>query len=154
MKGSHDFVALSWTYSFEVIPSELINAPMILQRMTKNILHHIPPHTAQSDRLRIFSELIGKHLQHLKYIFILLGKHSLKYNFFICEFVKSSVKLLGHIVGSTEISVDDGKVANIRGTAITQNFTIIRGLVALCEYHHRFIKLFAQYSAACYRVAS
>lgn len=52
--------------------------------------------------------------------FLLVEKHNLKIKLSKREFAKSSVKLVGHIVGTKEISIDRENVATIRDAVISQ----------------------------------
>ena len=54
-----------------------------------------------------------EHEAHLRQVFDRLCEHKLQAKLKKCEFGKSHVKYLGHVVGSGELSVDREKVAAV-----------------------------------------
>ena len=65
------------------------------------------------DDIFIFSDNEDEHESHLRKVFDRLREHKLKAKLKKCEFGKTHVKYLGHVVGSGELSVDRDKVAAI-----------------------------------------
>lgn len=148
------FVTSLGTCQFDIMSFGLINTPATFQRILDKIWHHIMLSRAYLADVVFFSKSIDEHLQHLEKIWLLLGKRNVNLKICKLEFSKSSVELLGHIVGSKRISVDPGKVAAVRGGVIPWKATSLRSFLRLCGYCHRLIKKFANLSAANYKGTS
>lgn len=97
-------VTRSGTYQFEIILFGLINAPATFQRMMHKFLHCIQFSMAYFNDVVGLSKSIHGYLQYLEKIFLLLGKQKSKLKLSKCELAKSSLELLGHIVGFKGIS--------------------------------------------------
>ena len=60
--------------------------------------------------LLVFSSSTAEHEQHLPLVLQRLCEHRLQAKLRKCEFGKPKVKYLGHVVGSSELSMDPDKV--------------------------------------------
>ena len=65
------------------------------------------------DDVLVYSDNEDEHEAHLRQVFDCLREHKLQAKLKKCEFGKSHVKYLGHVVGSGELSVDREKVAAV-----------------------------------------
>ena len=65
------------------------------------------------DDILVYSDNADEHNAHLWHVFDRLHKHKLQAKLKKCEFGKSHVKYLGHVVGSGKLSVDREKVAAV-----------------------------------------
>ncbi len=79
-------------------------------------------------------------------IFTRLAEAGLKIKVEKCEFLKSIVALLGHVVERGGVKVDESKVAAIQDAPIPENVTQLRVFLGLAGYYRRFVKGFAQIS--------
>ena len=60
-----------------------------------------------------------------------------------CEFVKKSVKFLGHIVSAEGISPDPTKVKSIAKFPQPKNVGELRTLLGMLSYYRKYIRNFA-----------
>lgn len=97
-KDRTTFTCKYGTYSFEVIPFGLMNAPATFQRMMNDILRDVPFAGVYIDDVVIFSTNILEHLTHIRTVLELLASFNLKLKLRKCSFAKEEVELLGHIV--------------------------------------------------------
>ena len=67
------------------------------------------------DDILVYSKDEDQHEEHLSWVFEKLQEHKLFAKRKKCEFGKSRVKYLGHIVGSGELKVDAEKVEPVKG---------------------------------------
>ena len=65
------------------------------------------------DDILVFSNTEDEQESHLCKVFDQLRKHKLRAKLKKCEFGKTHMKYLGHVVGSGELSVDRDKVAAV-----------------------------------------
>ncbi len=138
------FICRQGTYQFEVMPFGLKNAPSTFQRMMDMVFKIFPFVRAYIDDVVVFSKSVPEHLEHLGLVFTRLAETGLKIKVKKCEFLKSRVALLGHVVERGGVKADESKVAAIQDAPIPENVTQLRGFLGLAGYYRRFIKLFAQ----------
>ena len=108
------FVSKFGTFKFEVMPFGLKNAPATFQRMMDHLFRDVAFVCVYLDDFVVFSRSMEENLGHLKEVFALLAKFKLKVKIEKCEFAKPRVSLLGHVVDSTGVSTDEGKVRAIQ----------------------------------------
>ncbi|GKB46385.1 putative reverse transcriptase domain-containing protein, partial [Tanacetum coccineum] len=89
-------------FEFQVMPFGLTNAPSILMDLT------------------------NRHAEHLKLIPELLKKEELYGKFSKCEFWRSKVQFIGHVIDSEGIYVDPAKIESIKDWASLKTQTEIR----------------------------
>ena len=65
------------------------------------------------DDVLVYSNNEVEHETHLLQVFDRLREHKLQAKLKKCEFGKSHIKYLGHVVGSGKLSVDREKVAAV-----------------------------------------
>eukprot|EP00794_Sanderia_malayensis_P009279 gene9279-10258_t len=56
-----------------------------------------------------------------------------------CQWLRRSVKFLGHIVSEEGVTVDPAKVSSVKNFPIPQNKTDVRSFLGLTGYYRRFI---------------
>ena len=65
-------------------------------------------------------------------------------NLDICEFIKSSIQFLGHIISSSGIQPDPTKITSITNFPIPRNLKGLRAFLGLTGYYRRFTPLYAK----------
>ena len=65
------------------------------------------------DDILVFRKTWGEHIVHLKKVLDVLRKEKLYVKMAKCEFAKTSLVYLGHIIGGGHLRVDPAKVAVI-----------------------------------------
>ena len=71
-----------------------------------------------------------------------------------CSFAQAKVRLLGHVVDKSGISVDPGKVEVIRNAPIPTTPTQLRGFLGLASCYRRVIYKFADIAAVLHAPTS
>jgi hypothetical protein len=64
-----------------------------------------------------------------------------------CKFFQKSIKFLGHIIGGKGVSSDPDRIASILTYPVPKNQKQLRQLLGTCNFHHRFIVRYAEYTA-------
>ena len=133
------------TYEFLVMPFGLINAPATFQRVMDRVFHEVTWKfvLVYIDDIIIYSKTYEEHLEHLKDVFTLLGNAGLKINLEKCDFFKTKLIFLGHIITINGIAPDPAKIEKVQHYPVPQNKTNVRAFVGLASYYRRFVKSFA-----------
>lgn len=108
------FVTKYGHYQFELMPSGLMKAPAIFQRMMDSTLKDIPFANSYLNDAVVFCRTRKDHMQHLKVQFLVISEHKLRLNITKCEIAKEEVYCLAHITGSGEIRINPKKVESIK----------------------------------------
>ena len=133
------------TYEFLVMPFGLINAPATFQRVMDRVFQEVTWKfvLVYIDDIIIYSKTYEDHLEHLKNVFTLLGNAGLKINLEKCDFFKTKLAFLGHIITIDGIAPDPSKIEKVQHYPIPQNKTNVRSFLGLAPYYRRFVKGFA-----------
>ena len=94
------------------------------------------------DDILVYSEDFKSHLLHLKEVFRRLRHANLRLNLSKCEFVKTSVDYLGHVIDGNGLRPSPHKVAAIQIAPQPINIRGVRSFVGLLSYYRRYISKF------------
>lgn len=133
-------------YEFVKMPFGLSNSPATMQRLVEEVLGDLNMKICivYIDDLIIFSNNFEEHLENIDRVFTRLRECNLKLAPEKCEFFKTKVHFLGHIVGEHGIETDPAKTEKIRNWPTPQNPEELRSFLALAGYYRRFIKDFSK----------
>ena len=96
------------------------------------------------DDIIVFSEMPKEHIKRLRGVFSKLVRAGLKLKPKKCEFFKSRISYLGHIVSSSGIETDPRKVKAVKMWTIPKTVTNVRSFLGFTNYYRRFIKDYAK----------
>jgi hypothetical protein len=99
------------------------------------------------DYILIFSKTRDEHLVHLRMVLETLCHHKLYAKASKCQFGRSSVGFLGHVISARGVAVDPRKVAAVSEWATPQSCTDVRRFVGLANYYRRFVLRFSALAA-------
>ena len=127
------------------MPFGLCNAPATFQRLMERCMGDLNLRDCliYLDDIMIFSSTFQEHLEHLEAVFSRLAEHNLKLKASKCEFLKSEVTYLGHVVSEEGIQTDPEKLGSIRTWPVPQNVKEVRSFLGFTGYYRRFIKNYA-----------
>ncbi|XLU29618.1 hypothetical protein S245_065684, partial [Arachis hypogaea] len=133
-------------YEYTVMSFGLTNAPAIFMDYMNRIFH---PYLDKFvvvfiDDILIYSKTEDEHAEHLRTVLQILKDRKLCAKLSKCEFWKSEVKFLGHVVSKQGIAVDPAKVEAVMNWERPTSVTEIRSFLGLAGYYRRFIKGFSQ----------
>ena len=92
------FVIPFGKYEFLIVPFGLAQAPAYFQLLMNKVLKGIKFAMTYLDDIIIFSENELQHLEHLETTFSQLREAGLKMKHFKCDFFKSEIHYLGHLI--------------------------------------------------------
>ena len=98
------------------------------------------------DDILIFSRSKEEHLVHVRMVLETLRHHRLYAKASKCQFGRSSVGFLGHVISERGVAMDPRKVAAIRDWARPESCTDVRRFIGLANYY-RFVRGFSALTA-------
>ena len=142
-KDKTAFIMPFGLFEFEVMPFGLHNAPATFQRMINHVLRDCWSFSrAYLDDIVIFSRSWEEHLIHLQVL------HSLKaaqltINISKCQFGRSEVCYLGHVIGEGAVKPDPQKLDAVKNYPQPHSKKDVRAFLSLAGYYRRFVPHFA-----------
>ena len=99
------------------------------------------------DDILIFSKTRAEHLAHVRMVLETLRHHQLYAKASKCNFGRSSVGFLGHVISEHGVAVDPRKVAAVAEWAPPTSCTDVRRFVGLANYYRKFVLRFSALAA-------
>ena len=132
-------------YECKRMPFGLTNAPATFQCLMENCLGelHLNWCIIYLDDIIVFSDNPKEHLTRLRGVFAKLAKAGLKLKPSKCEFFKTKITYLGHIVSSKGIETDPKKVEAVKNWTVPKTVTDVRSFLGFTNHYRRFIKGYA-----------
>jgi hypothetical protein len=139
-----------------VMPFGLCNAPATFMRVMNDVLRPFLDDfvIVYLDDIFIFSRSREEHIEHVKNVSDVLRKEQLFLKLSKCEFGKTSLIYLGHIVGGGELKIDPPKVKVILEWSRPSNVTEVRIFLGATQYWRNFIANFSSIAAPLHAVTS
>jgi hypothetical protein len=95
------------------------------------------------DNIVIFSGTWDEHVRHVKKVLDNLQREKLYVKFSKCEFGKTTLVYLGHIVGGGQLKIDPSNIHVIVNWPELKSVTEIQGFLGEVQYWRRFISNFS-----------
>lgn len=136
-------------FEFERMPQGISGAPATFQRVMErtvgdmNFLEVL----VYLDDLIIFGRTIEEHEERLLKVLDRLREEGLKLSLDKCQFCRTSVTYVGHIVSQEGIATDPSKVEAVISWPRPRTVTELRSFLGFCGYYRRFVK---HYSRLCH----
>ncbi len=140
------FICEYGLYEFNCMPFGLCNAPGTFQQAMNNILKKVLYEFAlvYLDDIIVFSKTIDDHITHLNAVFELLEQEGLKLKLSKCNFFKTKIEYLGHIITVDGFRPDEKKVIAIKNYPEPQNVKQLLSFLGLVNYYRKFIREYAE----------
>ncbi|KAI4871331.1 hypothetical protein NFI96_009730, partial [Prochilodus magdalenae] len=135
-------------YKFERMPQGICGAPATFQRVMErtvgdmNFLEVL----VYLDDLIIFGKTLEEHEERLLKVLDRLRDEGLKLSLDKCQFGRTSVTYVGHIVSQDGIATDPSKIEAVSAWPKPQTLSELRSFLGFCGYYRRFVK---DYSRIC-----
>ena len=140
------FVMPFGKYKFLMVPFGLAQAPAYFQLLMNKVLKGLKFAMTYLDNIIIFSQDELQHLEHLEIVFSHLREAGLKMKRSKCDFFKSEINYLGHLISPEGISPLPNKLDSIRHMPVPNSAKEIKQFLGLTGYYRKFVPRFADIS--------
>ena len=140
------------TFKYVRMPFGLSNAPATFQRVLDIVLSRYRWQTClvYLDDVIIFSKNRDEHIQHVREVLTSLRDAGVSLKLRKCEFFKSSVRYLGHVIRPGRLEVDLARVAALKEAKEPRTQTELRSFLGLCNVYRRFIRNYTKMAKPLY----
>ncbi len=128
----------------------LRNAPLTFQRMVNTLFSSIIGKGlfVYLDDLIVVSKDLDSHLQQLCLVFQKLTEAGLKAKLTKCEFLKSRIEFLGHLVDGDGIHTVDSKITAVQNFPTHISVETVLSFLAFACYYRAFLRKFASIASS------
>ena len=137
------FVTPMDKFEFTRCPFGLSQAPAYFQRLINKVIRGLPFAFGYLDDVLIHSQDIETHLQHIRIFFQRLREADLKLKNSKCNYFKTHVQYLGHLVSGKGIRPLPEKLDSIKKMPAPTTPKEIKQFLGLVGYYRKFIPRFA-----------
>jgi hypothetical protein len=128
-------------YQFKVLSFGLTNATATFQRLMHRLF---APYIGKFvlvylDDILVMLRTPQEHLQHLRMVLDILAQHQLYAKRSKCEFGKTTLKFLGHVVTAGSVAADPDKIKALQDWPLPTSRAELRAFLGLANYFRRFI---------------
>ncbi|GJP39177.1 hypothetical protein CLOM_g23567 [Closterium sp. NIES-68] len=95
------------------------------------------------DDILIHSKSLDEHFHHIRQVLTRLRQHSLFVKQSKCEFSRSSIPFLGHIISHNQLSMDPSKIKPIQDWKPPTSIKELQAFLGLANYYRKSIQHFA-----------
>ncbi|CAC5386872.1 unnamed protein product [Mytilus coruscus] len=141
-------------WQFKRIPMGLCNSTPVFERLMETVLSGLTWQIClvYLDDVIIFSKSFEEHMKNLKEVFQRLKAANLKLNPKKCNFLKTEVKFLGHIVSESGVATDPNKIQSVKDWPVPKSIKDVRSFLGLTSYYRKFILIYADKAKPLYKV--
>ncbi|GBG83892.1 hypothetical protein CBR_g37762 [Chara braunii] len=132
-------------YESIVLPFGLTNAPATFQRRMNDLFRPWLDRfvIVYLDDILVFSRTLQEHQGHLRQVLQKLREANFKINAKKCEWAKTQVLYLGHVLDGDGIKPEESKIAAIRDWPTPRTLTELRSFLGLANYYRKFVRNFS-----------
>ncbi|GBG80611.1 hypothetical protein CBR_g31071 [Chara braunii] len=141
-------------YEFIVMPFGLTNAPATFQRCMNDLFRPWLDRfvVVYLDDILVFSRTLEEHQGHLRQVLEKLREANFKINAKKCDWVKTQVLYLGHVLDGDNVKPEDSKITVIRDWPTPRTLTELRSFLGLANYYRKFVRNFSTIAAPLRRL--
>jgi hypothetical protein len=133
-------------YEFLVLPFGLTNAPATFMTLMNDIFRPMLDKfvIVYLDDILIYSKDLREHEQHLRQVLEKLRQNRLYAKLSKCEFFRTEVNFLGHIISADGVKTDPDKTAAIREWPQPKDIKELQSFLGLCNFYRRFVQHYSK----------
>ena len=141
------FVTPFGKYEFNMVPFGLAQAPAYFQALINKVLKGLHKFgVTYLDDITILNKNEEEHLEHLRIIFQRLKEADLKLKRSKCDFIKTQIQHLGHLISSDGIQPLPEKLESIKNMPEPWSTKEVKQFLGLAGYYHKFVPWFSDLS--------
>jgi len=126
-------------FAFSRLPFGIVSASEIFQQKIEEILEGIRGQANNQDDIIIWGATQEEHDHRLKVVLDTLYEAGIRLNREKCEFNKSELLFLGHIISKEGVKPDPEKVTAIKNIRLPQNKHDVQKILGMINYVGKFI---------------
>src|ERR1043166_3350277 len=136
------FITQDGHYQFIIMPYRLNNTPATFQKLMNRILKEYLRDFVEVylDDIIIYSKTLKEHRQHLRKVLFKIRQHQLKLKPEKCEWIKTELKFVGHILNREGILPDPENIRKIQEASPPTNVSEVRRFIGMSSYYRNFIQ--------------
>ncbi|GBG64083.1 hypothetical protein CBR_g40532 [Chara braunii] len=136
------------------MPFGLTNAPATFQRCMNDLFRPWLDRfvIVYLDDILVFSKTLQEHQGHLRQVLEKLREANFKINAKKCDWAKTQVLYLGHVLDGDSVKPEDCKIATIRDWPTPRTLTELRSFLGLANYYRNFVRNFSTIDAPLRRL--
>ncbi|GBG90134.1 hypothetical protein CBR_g50228 [Chara braunii] len=136
-------------YEFIVMPFGLTNGPATFQRCMNDLFRPWLDRfvVVYLDDILVFNRTLEEHQGHLRQVLEKLREANFKINAKKCDWAKTQVLYLGHVLDGDGVKREDSKIAAIRDWPTPCTLTELRSFLGLANYYRKFVRNFSTIAA-------
>ena len=146
LRAKTAFVMPFGKYEFLMVPFGLAQAQAYFQLLMNKVLKGLKFAMTYLDDIIIFSQDESQHLEHLEIVFSHLWEAGLKMKHSKCDFFKSEIHYLGHLISPEGISPLPNKLDSIKHMPEPNSAKEIKQFLGLTGSYRKFVPRFADIS--------
>jgi hypothetical protein len=122
-----------------------MNAPSTFMRLMNHVLRTFIGKfvVVYFDDILIYSKSLDEHIEHIRYVLVVLREQKLYANLEKCTFCIDKVVFLGFVVSGQDVEVDEENIKAIRDWMPPQNVSQVRSFIGFAGFYRRFVKDFS-----------
>ena len=138
------------------MPSGLCNAPYTIMRGMNDVFRPFIDDFVilYLDDILVFSCTWEEHFSHVRKVIDVIRRETLYVKMLKCEFAKTSLVYLGHIIGGGHLKVDHAKVKVIVNWRRPTTIIEVRRFLGAVQYWRKFITIFSSIASALHSFKS
>ena len=137
------FITPTDKYEFTRCPFGLTQAPAYFQRLINKVLAGLDFTFGYLDDILIYSPDVPTHLVHMRQLFRRLREADLKLNREKCNFFRSHIQYLGHLISGEGIKPLPEKLESIKEMPPPTTPKEVKQILGLIGYYRKFVPRFA-----------
>ena len=136
-------------FEFKVLPFGLTNAPATFMHLMHQAFRPLLDESVLVflDDILIYSKTLADHKRHVRQVLDILRREKLYAKASKCDFFKSQVEFLGHIVGADGVRMMEDKVKAVQEWPTPTKVGHVRSFLGTAGYYRKFIKDFSKIAA-------
>ena len=137
------FVTMGGKWEFVRVPFGLSQAPAYFQFLVNTVLEGLSFAKGYLDDILIFSKNLNEHIHHLRAVFLRLRQYNLKLKLEKCDFFKSQVFYLGHLLGASGIKPMPDKIEALKVMPPPKTVKECQAFMGTTGYYRKFVPRFS-----------